>query len=136
MTTPLAKKLRMKTGMQGLIIAAPPGYLKLLAPLPDGFHVSSTPSGTYTFIQVFVKRLSELGKLSRQLSRHAAPNALAWISYPKKDSTIASDLSRDVIREKMHGFGWNTVALVAIDETWAALRFRPNDEAGSRSRRP
>lgn len=135
MKTPLAKKLSMKPGMEGLIIAAPPSYLELLQPLPDGFRISSTAAGEYLFVQIFVKHLSEITKLSRQLSKHAAPNALLWISYPKKGSTIASDLSRDVIRKKMDAIGWNTVALVAIDDTWAALRLRPNGATGSRSRR-
>lgn len=135
MTTSLAKKLRMKTDMRGLIIGAPPAYLELLEPLPDGADISSTPSGTYTFIQVFVKRLSEMSQVSRRISKHAAPNAVVWISYPKKGSAIASDLGRDVIREQIAATGWDTVAIVAIDETWAALRIRPNGEVCSRSRR-
>lgn len=85
---------------------------------------------------MFVKRLSEIRKVSSQLSKHAAPNALVWISYPKKGSAIASDLSRDILRENMAIMGWNTVAIVAIDENWSALRFRPLGKASSHPQQP
>jgi hypothetical protein len=135
MTNPIAKKLGMKPGMQALILAAPPSYLKLLAPLPDGVAVSSVAHGTHPFVQVFATRLSEISKFAQTLSKHAAPNALVWIAYPKKTSGTESDLSRDVIREAMAGKGWNAVSIVAIDEVWAALRFRPAGQVGSRPKR-
>jgi hypothetical protein len=135
MTSPIAKKLGMKPGMQALILAAPPGYLKLLAPLPDGVVVSSVARAAYPFVQTFATRLSEIGEFARTLAKHAAPNALVWIAYPKKTSGAESDLSRDVIRKAMSGEGWRAVSIVAIDEVWAALRFRPAGQVGSRSKR-
>ena len=125
----------MNPGMRGLIIAPPPGYLKLLAPLPDGLTVSSRAHGMYPFVQVFATRLSEISRFAQRLSKHAAPNALVWISYPKKTSKLAGNLSRDVIRKAMSGTGWRAVSIVAIDEVWSALRFRPLGQVGSRLRR-
>jgi hypothetical protein len=121
----VARKLGMNPGMRALIIAPPPGYLKLLAPLPDGLIVSSRAVGMFPFVQVFATRLSEIGKFAQRLQKHAAPNALVWISYPKKTSKADGDLSRDVIREVMSGAGWRAVSIVAIDQVWSALRFRP-----------
>jgi len=135
MTKSLARKLGMNPGMRALIIAPPPEYLKLLTPLPDGLILSSTAHGMYPFVQIFVRRLSEISKFARKLSKHAAPNAWAWISYPKKTSKLAGNLSRDVIREAMSGAGWRTVSIVAIDEVWSALRFRPSGQVGSRLKR-
>jgi hypothetical protein len=135
MTSPVARKLGLKPGMRALIVAAPPGYLQLLAPLPDGVIVSANADGMHPFVQVFAKRLSELSKLAQRLSKHAAPNALVWISYPKKTSNTGGDLNRDLIRERMSGAGWQAVSIVAIDEVWSALRFRPAGEVGSRSKR-
>jgi hypothetical protein len=135
MTNPVARKLGMNPGMRGLIIAPPPGYLKLLRPVPDGLTVSSRAHGMYPFVQVFATRLSDIRKFTQRLSKHAAPNALVWISYPKKTSKTDSDLSRDLIREVMSGTGWRAVSIVAIDEVWSALRFRPAGQVGSRLRR-
>jgi hypothetical protein len=115
MKNPVARNLGMNPGMRALIIAPPPGYLKLLAPLPDGLTVSSRADGTYPFVQVFATRLSEISRIAQKLSRHAAPNALVWISYPKKTSRTGGDLSRDLIREATSVTGWRTVSLVAID---------------------
>ena len=135
MTSPIAKKLGLKPGMQALLIAPPPGYVKLLTPLPDGVIVSTSADGMYPFVQIFAKRLSEMSKLAQMLSKHATPNALVWISYPKKTSKTDSDLNRDIIREQMSGAGWEAVSIVAIDEVWSALRVRPAGEVGSRSKR-
>jgi hypothetical protein len=122
---PVGRKLGMNPGMRALIIAPPPGYLKLLAPLPDGLTVSSRAAGNYPFVQVFATRLSEISRFARKLSKHAAQNALVWISYPKKTAKVQGTLSRDVIREAMSAAGWRAVSIVAIDEVWSALRFRP-----------
>jgi hypothetical protein len=135
MTNSVARKLGMNPGMRALIIGPPPGYLKLLAPLPDSLTVSSRSGGMYPFVQVFATRLSEINRFARRLSKHAAPNALVWISYPKKTSKLKGNLSRDVIRKAMSGAGWRAVSIVAIDEVWSALRFRPAGHVGSRVKR-
>jgi hypothetical protein len=132
---PVARKLGLNPGMRALILASPPGYRKLLPRLSDGLTVSSRAHGTYPFVQVFATRLSEVRKFAQGPLRYAAPNALVWISYPKKTSGTDSDLSRDVIREAMNGAGWRAVSIVAIDEVWSALRFRPAGQVGSRSKR-
>jgi hypothetical protein len=131
MKNPVARKLGMNPGMRALIIAPPPGYLKLLAPLPDGLTVSSRADGMYPFVQVFATRLSEISRFAQRLSKHAAPNALVWISYPKKTSRTGGDLSRDLIREAMSGTGWRAVSIIAVDEVWSALRFRLAGQVGS-----
>jgi hypothetical protein len=135
MKNPVARKLGMNPGMRALIIAPPPGYLKLLTPLPDGLSVSSRADGMYPFVQLFATRLAEISTFAKKLPKHAAPNALVWISYPKKTSKVEGDLSRDVIREAMGGTGWRAVSIVAIDEVWSALRFRPAGQVGSRMKR-
>jgi hypothetical protein len=136
----VGRKLGMNPGMRALIIAPPPGYLNLLVPLSDGLTVSSRATGNYPFVQVFATRLSEISRFARRLSKHAAQNALVWISYPKKTSKVKGTLSqgtlsRDVIREAMRAAGWRAVSIVAIDGVWSALRFRPAGHVGTRLRR-
>ena len=48
----LARKLGLNPSMRALIIAPPPGYLKLLTPLPD-LTVPSKADGVYPFVHVF-----------------------------------------------------------------------------------
>ena len=134
MKSPVARKLGLNRGMNALIIAPPAGYLKLLMPAPEELTVSSRAYGKYPFVQVFATRVPEIHRFAQKLSKHAAPNALVWISYPKKTSKLAGDLSRDVIRKAMSRAGWRAVSIVAIDEVWSALRFRP--ASGWTSRNP
>lgn len=131
----LGLRLGMNPGMRALIIGAPRGYLKLLKREADGLVVSSRADGVYPFVQCFATRLAEISAFARRLSKCAAPNALVWISYPKQTSELAGDLSRDVIRQEMSGAGWRAVTIVAIDEDWSALRFRPAGLVGSRIKR-
>jgi hypothetical protein len=135
MKSPVAKKLGMNAGMRALIIGAPAGYVKALGSPAGGLSVSSGGGGMYPFVQVFATRLSEIRDFAKKLPKHAGPNALVWISYPKKTPRGDGELSRDVIREAMIGTGWQAVLIVAIDEVWSALRFRPAGEVGSRVKR-
>ena len=124
MKTPVAKKLGLNPGMKAFIIAPPAGYLKLLARAAGGLTVTTRAAGMFPFVQIFATRVAELPEFAAKLAKHAAPNALVWISYPKQTSKLAGSLSRDVIREAMGREGWRAVSIIAIDEDWSALRFR------------
>jgi hypothetical protein len=82
-------------------------------------------NGAHQFVQLFATHSSEIKKSARRLLKHAAAGALVWISYPKKISGVVSDLSREAVCEAISGTGWRAVAIVGLDEVWAALRFRP-----------
>jgi hypothetical protein len=130
---PIAKKLGLRPGTRGLVVGAPPEYLKMLEPLPDGATLSGDLQGTHSFLQFFATRRSEMEKAGARLLRHAAPGAIVWITYPKKTSGVGSDLSREVLWDVMGRIGWRAVAAVAIDEVWSGLRFRPVEDVKSRA---
>jgi hypothetical protein len=123
--SPIARKLGIKPQMRALVVQAPAPYLKLLAPLPEGAILSSSAQGSYPFIQFFATSLAEVRRSVPNLLKHAARGALLWIAYPKKTSGMESDLNRDVVAGAMRRTGWRPVSIVAIDEVWSALRFRP-----------
>jgi len=129
---PTVKKLGLKPGMRALVIAAPSGYLKSLAPLPEGVVISEAMDGTHEFVQFFATRKSDIEKSSSKLLKTAVPGALVWITYPKKTSGVESDLSREAVWAAMEGTGWRPVSQIAIDEVWSALRFRPTEDVKSR----
>ena len=130
---PTVKKLGLKPGMRALVIAAPSGYLKSLAPLPEGVVISEAMDGTHEFVQFFATRKSDIEKSSTKLLKTAVPGALVWITYPKKTSGVESDLSREAVWAAMEGTGWRPVSQIAIDEVWSALRFRPTEDASNRA---
>lgn len=133
---PLAKKLGMKPVVRALIVASPAGYLERLAPLPDGASVVSAVSGKHQFVQVFARRLDEVREAMPKLLPSAEDGAMVWVAYPKKSSGMSSDLSRGAVCAEVVKLGWLPVSIVALDEVWSALRFRPEEDVKSKRVRP
>jgi hypothetical protein len=100
---PTAKKLGLKPAMRALVINAPSGCLKSLAPLPEGIVVSEAVGGSHEFVQFFATRKSDIQKSATKLLKAAVPGALVWITYPKKASGVESDLSREAVWTAMEG---------------------------------
>jgi hypothetical protein len=50
--------------------------------------------------------------------------AILWVAYPKVSSSIAADLSRDVIHALAPKHDLDTVSQIAIDADWSALRLK------------
>lgn len=121
----LAQKLGIKQGMRLLIRDAPPGYVDLLAPLPDEVEVISGGVERVVFLQLFLRNVHELEMLTPKELAMCSDDGLLWITYQKQSSGAASGLSRDLIREGLRRLGWRAVTIVAVDDTWSALRFRP-----------
>lgn len=123
--TPVAKKLGIKTGQKILILNAPDGYLQALEPLPEKAEVQTVADGTCDFLQIFCYDKADVDRYAPVTVQALKPDGLLWMTYPKKSAKIKTDITRDVGWEAMLAVGLQVVSLVAIDETWSALRFRP-----------
>ena len=123
MDAALIKKLKFKEGQEIHILNMPEECRALL---PDKYD-SGWPDSPGQFLMAFTSTPQGLEQL---LAKHSAVigNAEpAWISYPKKSSTITSDLSREVIWGILGTKGLSPVAQVSINENWSALRCRPEE---------
>jgi len=130
--TSIVKKLGLKSGMRALVLGAPSGYMDSLAPLPDEVAVAESLGSAHEFVQFFATKKSEITKSAKKLLQSAAPGAVVWVTYPKKTSSVDSDLSREEVWAAMEGTGWRPVSQIAIDDVWSALRFRPIQDVKSR----
>ena len=131
-TRPLTERLNLTGQLRALIMNAPKGYRTLLGPLPPDITVNTKPSGRYDFVHLFVNNREELAALGPAAMNAVKPMAIFWISYPKKTAKTDTDISRDEGWEVVTDAGFETVAQVAIDDVWSALRFRPAAEVGKR----
>ncbi len=131
-TRPLTERLNLTGQLRALIMNAPKGYRTLLGPLPPDITVNTKPSGRYDFVHLFVNNREELAALGPAAMNAVKPMAIFWISYPKKTAKTDTDISRDEGWEVVTDAGFETVAQVAIDDIWSALRFRPAAEVGKR----
>lgn len=126
----LPKKLVFKPGYRVLLLNAPAGYPDLLGELPPGTTLEENPFGHYDLVQAFVKSKAEAETFWPSAVAAVKPGGVLWMSYPKKTSGIKTDINRDSGWESLKAAGWDTVAAVALDDTWSALRFRPISEIG------
>jgi hypothetical protein len=120
--TPLAQKLGIKAGTKVAALNAPAGYRKLLAPLPAGVSFIDEASAGSGFVHLFVTERRVLEKELKRLRRLLDNAGVLWISWPKKSSGVATDITEDVIREVCLPLGFVDVKVCAVDETWSGLK--------------
>jgi hypothetical protein len=132
--TPLAKKLRILPGTRVLILDAPDGFQRALDPLPAGATTTTSSDGAYDVVLAFAADSAQLAAVRDAAIAATKPGSALWFAYPKK-STGKGDLQRESVWELVRPSGWGPVSQVALDETWSALRFKPEHEIarGSRS---
>ena len=130
--SPLAKKLKLKSGSRAAVAGAPPGYLEQLAP-PADVEVSETLNGgPFDWIQVFVRTSAELAAIVKPLTAAIAPTGHIWISYPNGSSKLQTDLTRDKGWEPLAGSDLMWLSLVSVDGVWSAFGLRPYKQGEAR----
>jgi len=80
---------------------------------------------SFDYVQLFATDVAELEKLAPAALRAVKPDGLLWCCYPKGTAKIKTDLNRDRGWDIVTAAGWEGIAIVSIDDTWSALRFRP-----------
>ena len=120
--TPLAKKLGIKEASRVCVFNPPGNYLKLVAPLPVGATIGDWGSTDADVIHLFTVKRSELTRRLASLRHTIQPDAAIWVSWPKKASGVATDLTEDTIREVALPIGLVDVKVCAVDDTWSGLK--------------
>lgn len=129
---PLAQRLQIKAGMEVLVARAPFDLTDMLGPLPDGARVRTLKSisarSRADCVLLFVENKAAVEAQAARAIAAVRPGGMLWIAYPKQTGAITTDISRDVGWDAVSAAGWAGVRQVAIDDTWSALRFRPQAE--------
>ena len=130
-TTSLIKKLRLLPGARVLILSPPQWYLETLqAKHSETIDTVAIGDDKYDFVHLFVWDSDEFNALLPAALKANKYDGIFWLSYPKKSSGVATDLSRDVFWDLMANSGLRPVTQISIDEIWSALRFRPAEKVG------
>ncbi|ESQ80909.1 hypothetical protein [Asticcacaulis sp. YBE204] len=117
--TPLAKKLGYKPGMRALTVNAPDDYATWLEPLPEGVEFSADDP---QLVHLFTIDRSELEARLKAWRDTLSPDAMVWVSWPKKASKVPTDITEDVIRAVCLPMGWVDVKVCAVSEVWSGLK--------------
>jgi hypothetical protein len=120
--TPLVKKLGIKDDTELLLVGAPENYLDLIAPLPDGVTLAKSASTKTGFVHHFSTQAAELGKALAAYRKKLGPEAIVWVSWPKKSAKVPTDITEDTIRALALPLGWVDVKVCAVTEVWSGLK--------------
>ncbi|HXM32140.1 MAG TPA: DUF3052 domain-containing protein [Chthoniobacterales bacterium] len=120
--TPLPQKLGIKAGQKVVALGAPAGYRKLLVPLPEKVSFASKVKADAGFIHFFVSQRKVLERELKRFRKLIADTGTLWVSWPKKSSGVATDITEDTIREVALPLGFVDVKVCAVDETWSGLK--------------
>ncbi len=120
--TPLPKKLGIKDGARAALLGAPKGYRALLEPLPAGVRFVRVVNSDVDLVQLFTAERAELATRLASLRTALRDDAVLWISWPKKASGVATDITEDVIRALCLPLGFVDVKVCAVDAVWSGLK--------------
>lgn len=120
--TPLTKKLGIKPGFNIALVNAPEGYLDLFDALPGDLTFEGQITGGHDMIHLFVKTQQEYLAILPLLKDRIKQNGMVWVSWPKKASKIATDITEDIIRNEALQNGLVDVKVCAVNEIWSGLK--------------
>jgi hypothetical protein len=120
--TPLAKKLGYKSGCRAVVTGAPEDYLSWLHPLPVGVEFERAAGSKTDLVHIFVTKQVTLSKHLVALRKKLKVEACVWVSWPKKASRVATDITEDVIRRLALPLGFVDVKVCAVSEIWSGLK--------------
>ncbi|MGH7537407.1 MAG: DUF3052 domain-containing protein [Gemmatimonadales bacterium] len=118
----LVEKLGIKPHIRIALLAAPRGYRATLGKLPPGVKVSVSLRGPLPFIQCFTRQRATLRARFPALVRALTTDGALWVSWPKKTSGVASDLTEDGVRAVALAHGLVDVKVCAVDAVWSGLK--------------
>ena len=128
------RKLGIRAGERVAAINAPAHYRQLLEGLPEDVSIGRRVAAGARFVHLFVKERAELEKRLAALRSKLDEAGVLWISWPKKSSSVATDVTEDTIREVALPFGFVDVKVGAVDDTWSGLKLMIRRENRAKAR--
>ena len=120
--TALAKKLGIAPGASVVAVEPPDDYRTLLAPLPDGVRFGPDADAHTDLVHLFVVEQQVLARRLGALRKTLRPDAVVWVSWPKRASKRPTDITEDVIRRVALPLGFVDVKVCAVDAVWSGLK--------------
>jgi hypothetical protein len=120
--TPLVKKLGIKPGFAVAVVDQPAHYWELLGELPQGVAKKRLADGPVDFAHLFVTKRADLEMRLAEAKPRVKANGMVWVSWPKKASGVATDITENVVREVALAQGLVDVKVCAVDEVWSGLK--------------
>ena len=120
---PITQKLGIKPGFRIFADGAPALYSDIVGPLPNDVAILSRLKAPLDMVHLFATKSAGLKVKLERYREAIAPKGMVWVSWPKKASGVASDLSDVVVRDTALPLGLVDVKVCAVDDTWSGLKF-------------
>ena len=107
--TPLPKKLGLAPGMRVCAIGFD-GYEELVGARALDLAMQAKPDASTDLAHLFATRRRELETWLPKLRRALRPDAVLWVSWPKKAAKVETNIVEDAIREVAKFRLWDLIA--------------------------
>lgn len=114
--------LGIRSGMTVGILNAPNYFNLDLGRLPPEVTVHRTEAPADLYL-IFADRIDEAERGFQRAITYLPPDGAIWVAWPKESSDRAADIDENGLREVLLPTGMVDDKVIAIDETWFALRF-------------
>lgn len=124
-TRPMIIKMGITPGARILVLDADDAAMASWQDLPQGCTLHRRPGRSPHDVVVLYPATA--AALARRLSvalRACGSAGVLWVAYPKKSSGMATTLTRDVGWEPTQRKDMRAIAMIALDDTWAGVKFR------------
>ncbi len=129
----IVQKLGIKPGFRIFVDGVPAAYGDIVGELPDEVTIVSRPKAPLDVVHLFATEAAGLAGRLRKYRDAIVPDGMIWVSWPKKASGVATDLSDVVIRDTALKLGLVDIKVCAIDDIWSGLKFViPTDQRPKR----
>jgi len=118
----VAEKMYVKNAKALVVLNDGGEHAALLAQLPAERRVSEGENADW--IVLFARSRAELERFLPAAQARLASGGAVWVAYRKGGIKAGSDIHRDDIRRFAQTMGLDSVAMVAIDADWSALRLK------------
>jgi hypothetical protein len=121
----VVQKLGVKPGFRIFAAGLRVAYGDVVGNLPADVTIASRLKARVPLdmVHVFATDAAGLAEKLRSYREAIAPDGMIWVSWPKKASGVATDLSDVVVRDTALALGLVDVKVCAIDEVWSGLKF-------------
>jgi hypothetical protein len=121
MSNPLYKKLGLAHGQKVILRNIPQNYFDLLVEVPDVEEAEDKDQAD--FVHIFESTLEALEISFVEAFSRLSPKGMIWVSWPKKTSSVPTDLDYYAVKSVAIKFGMVDVKVSAIDEIWTACKY-------------